>query len=352
MFEREGFPELNLYSCKDIFYEDGTYLDIARNEIYPDKWFIEKKQEIREIANELIESWGTTWNELDPAIYLHPNTLKFFRSCFPEWLKFEEKLVKHGLESAMRKFHSKERNKAFRFTYLSDEEPDTSEIQESLITKYDWRGYDFEDLFYRSNGVPKKVIKHFAGDYFKHQEQLLKKQKQAARRLNLFGEKDEQKGRWPKKWMLSKDNATIRKFIQSKNGKFFCELMKYLEDNKMKRVEGEGITSKLNASGRNYVVVQIDRKQAAKELRKRPELKGISVHENKIYAFLKWMVKHGLIKKLGKPGRNEPMVYTIGKWVVYPDPETGEMIGRKVSFFVKHKNRQKLKRAVEDKNIW
>ncbi len=338
---------------KDIFWESDTYLDAASGKIYPDHWFLEKRQEIRVIANKLIKSWGIEWDDLDPGVHLHPNTLKLFRNCFPEWLEFEEKLMECSLEFGMREFHSKEQEKAFRFSYPNhQEESDDIEIKELLIIENNWRGFDFESLFYQDNGVPKKIIKDFTRDYFKHREQLLKTEKRIARNLNLFGEKEEREKRWPKKWMLSSDNATIRKFIESKNGKFFCELMEYLSDNKMKRIEGEQVASKLNAGGNNYAVVQVDRKQAAKDLKRRAELKGISVHENKIHAFLKWMEKHDLIKKLGKPGKNEPMVYAIGKWVAFPDPETGEMAGQKVSFFVKYDNRQNLKKAAEDKIIW
>lgn len=334
--------------------DNDLYLDFAHGKTLTHQEIKDFHFEIREIAQFLISEyeiggWVDEWY-IDLEKHIHPNTLEFFRNCFPEWNKFEKGLERRELYNSMHLFHEKEQDKAFTFPAYQQQDEDADNVQELLILSGNWRGYPFEKLFDQDGAIPRKTIQAFTRDYFKDQENRIKRQKAIAKERGLFGQKTEEE-RWPMKWMINQDNATIKNFMHSNKGKFFCELMRYMELNRMKKHEGEQIAKKLNASGNSYIVVQINRKTAAKALKSKSDLKNIKVSDQKIYAFLKWMVKHDLIKELGKPGKNEYTVYAIGKWTSYPDPETGEMKPGQKSFFVKQKNRQNLKNAVECQ-IW
>ena len=332
--------------------DTDVYFETNQGELFDEEILRSLRDEIRKVANFIISDFHNF-----PANYpdeiLHPNTLQYFRNCFPEWLKFENELGKRQLRRSMEGYYETERLKAELFPpwgFDKAEDAENEDLDETLVIMNDWRGFPFDDLFCQTEGVPRKVISNFARDYFKWRNTIINTEKTAAKELGLFGIKKEEE-RWPMLWMLSKDNATIRNFMQSPHGKFFNEFMRYMELNKMNKHAGEEVAKKLKAGGRKCIVVQVDRKAASEYLKRRSELKNISTSEQKIYKFLKWMVKHDLIRKLGRPGRSEYTAYSIGKWTTYPDPETGEPRPGKMSLFIKQKNRKNLRKAVESE-IW
>jgi hypothetical protein len=332
---------------EEDWYEDSTYLDIARH-VFDEEEEAEERKDIRNIANQIIKRFSD-WDLDDIAENIHPNTLEYFRNCFPEWNDFENGMEKEDLHLSMESFHAMETRKSFQF-WRRDDEAIAGEYQETLVLMNNWRGFPFDSIWHQDEDIPRKVIKDFAQAYFKWRNEKIQTEKDLARDMGLFGKAAEPQ-RWPMKWMLSKDNATIKKFIQSDNGQVFCQIMAFMESHHLKRQQGEKVAEKTGNGDQNYIVIQIDRKAAAQYLNQMPELKNIPIGHGKLSRFLKWMADNDLILQLGKPGRNEFMAYAIGKWTAYPDPETDEMRPGRKSLFVRQKDRGKLQTAIQ-KGFW
>lgn len=135
--------------------------------------------------------------------------------------------------------------------------------------------------------------------------------------------------------------------MESNKGKFFIELLNYLETIRIRQQKGEQLAKKLGHGGKKYAVVQLDRKQAAQYLLKQDNLENIRVSPHKVHRFIKWMTDYEMLIKLGKPGPRENAVYAIGKWFSFPDQKTGELVPGGSASFIKEANRKKLQEAVE-----
>ncbi len=328
-------------------YDDGEYFNIYKEGLLDTDWFKEKRQHIREIANYVINE------NLNPDYYLHPNTRTYFNNCFPEWRKYEWETEDRLLWGSMQDFYEDERSIAFNWPvdhYYEPEEMEQTLIEEeteqTLITSGNWRGFPFDSLFNQDEAIPKKVIKKFTQDYFKRQRQIIKKEEQIAEKRGLFGKKKDDDEKWPKKWMMSKDNPRIKRFMESNKGKFLIALLNYLETIRMRQQKGEQLAKKLGHGGKKYAVVQLDRKQAAQYLSKQDNLENIRVSAHKVHRFIKWMTDHGMLIKLGKPGPWGNAVYAIGTWFSFPDQKTGELVPGGRASFIKKESRQKLQKAV------
>ena len=329
-------------------FDDRSFLEASKEHLGVE-WFKEKREAIRQAANDAIKE------QIDPED-LHPNTRRYFQNCFPEWNEYERWRIQSKLRDDMESFYTQECEHSFNYRYYwraanyeiddIDSEQKVLDREEFLAATGDWRGFPFEDLFGGNDNIPAKTRKRFAQDYFAHVQQTLQTQKDAAKLLGFFGKRAKTE-RWPRNWMM--ENKQIKKFIESKKGKFFIELLKYLESRRMKMREGEQIARKLGYGKKKFVCVQVNREKAAQFLSKRKELDGISVSAHKVYRFLKWMNDYGLIKKLGQPGPRANSVYAIGKWFSFPDPITGEMQLGGYSSFVKKNKKKALVKAIKVK---
>lgn len=320
---------------------DFLYLD---QEEFDQEWLNDKHESIRKAANHIIQG------QVDPES-LHPNTLTYFRNCFPEWVEYEALLVKENLWEGLIEFHQRELKRVCDWPepggYIQDSDEDEDKLRdkiESLIYVNDWRGFPPEDLINNSFCVPRNVIKHFVRDYFQWRESSLNKEKEVVKKLCYLGKKGDAE-EWPRKWMLS--NKKIRNFLETKKGRFFIALVKYLETNKMNMRTSEKVAKELKHGDKKYVVVQVDRERAAEDLAKDKTLTNISCSALKINRFLKWMCDHGLIIRLGKPGSNSYSCYAIGKWFSFPDSLTGDMKPGGCSFFIQEKKKQELLEAIK-----
>ena len=261
-------------------YDDGEYFNIYKEGLLDEGWFNEKRQHIREIANYVINE------NLNPDDYLHPNTITYFNNCFPEWQEYQWKIEDRHLWGSMQAFYDDERSIAFNWPEDYDPESEEEETEQTLITSGNWRGFPFDNLFLADEYTPKKVIKKFTQDYFKWQRQVIKKEEQTAERYGLFGKKKDDGEKWPKKWMMSKDNPRIKRFMESNKGKFFIELLNYLETIRIRQQKGEQLAKELGHGGKKYAVVQLDRKQAAQYLLKQDNLENIRVSAHKVHRFI------------------------------------------------------------------
>lgn len=294
------------------------------------EWFDDKRKSIREEANSIIKSQGVQ----TPG--LHPNTQIYFQNCFPEWNEW----ITENLRKDMETFYELASN-------FDGYEPPTMDEEMELIKKGDWRGLDFpfEDLFDEEKLIPAKTRKQFARDYFSSSTFKIKTQRETAKRLGFFGKRKPRE--WPRRWMM--DDKKLKKFIESKKGIFFIELLKYLEVTKMKKWEGEQVARDLGNGGKKFACVQVDRRKAARYLSRQLKLRGVVVSPLKVHRYLKWMSDNGLIKKLGQPGPRTNIVYAIGKWSAFPDMETGKMRPGRMSSFVRESNKKALVKAIKVK---
>jgi hypothetical protein len=269
-----------------------------------------------------------------------------FSNCFPEWREYEEYRAKKALYTAMDEYHYDEKDRALLWpleTTMDDEGyivPD----EEYLIASGNWRGFPFEDLWNQNPIIPRRVIKRFAQDYCQWQERRVAREKEIIKRHGLFGRKRDDDDRLAWKWMMS--DRIIRPFIESKNGRIFRELVRYLESHRMNRQQGEPLAERFGFGGKDYAVTQVDSNEAARYLTKQDALQNINISPQKVYRLIRWMADHELIVKLGKPGPREHTAYAIGKWFSYPDPVTGKMRPGGVTLFISEKNKSKLLRAI------
>lgn len=337
--------------------EEPNYREWAdyENDARSDEWLDGWRESIRTEALQFIHSRN------DPE-KLHPNTRIYFQKVIPEWRDYEEQIDIDNLRTAMKSFYDQERRKVLihppegidysetEFIDPYDEESDEwqeqvlDEINEQLISQNNWRGFPFDDLFIQDNSIPRRIIQRFVRDFFQYRN----REKETAKRWGFLGSRTEG-DRWPMKWMLN--DTTIKNFIESPNGKVFIEIMKWMEIHRLKMYEGESIAKKLGHGGKKYVVIQPERSDLAAWLSKRKELQNIKISGLKVHKFLKWMADHGLIVQIGKPKRNEPTAYAIGKWGSWTDPETGESKPGRIIFFVQNRNKKKLVQAIRN-GVW
>ena len=359
-FQNRPLPWLLEWDDQEIYgaTTEGEYLEAGRDNL-DEWWFNEKRESIRQTANAIIK------RRENPEDCIHPNTRQYFQNCFPEWNKYEEQWIDNEQYESMEAFYEWERERCFtyRYNYLPadyelapdydgfeaeyiDGEEFAADREEILISSGDWRGFPFESVWNKDDNIPRRVIRQFAQDYFSYRQHKLNAEKESKWTLELFG-KQKKTERWPRGWMM--ENKTIKKFIESRKGKFFIELLKYLESTRMKMAEGEQVAKKLKHGGKKFVCVQVDRKKAAEYLSRRSELQGIAISADKVYRFLKWMSDHGLIKRLGKPAPRANSVYAIGKWFSFPDPTTGEMRPGGIGLFVQENNKEKLLNMIQSR---
>lgn len=344
-----GFQNgIGVWDDYDTPNDTHEYLDATQNELSKE-WFDEKRQSIRDAARAIIQ------NDISPNDSVHPNTRLYFQNCFPEWNKYELAYIKNKLREHVYDFYVQEKEKCHKWNYYwlpSDKQieeygldSEDEDREERLIAIGDWRGFPFDDLITGNDEtIPAKTRKQFAQDYFKSVQNVINQEKEAAERTGLFGKKQDRE-KWPRRWMMR--NKKIKDFIESKNGKFFIELLKYLEVTRMNMQEGKQIAKKFGHEKKNYVLVQVDRQHASEYLSKRPELKNISTNPLKIQRLVKAMTEHGLLIKLGKPGPREATIFAIGKWFAFPDPVTGEMKPGGIRSFVKEENKKNLLKMIE-----
>jgi hypothetical protein len=355
-----GFQNtLTVWEDSELYEQitEGEYLEAGRKLDAEWFWFNEKRQSIRQAANSIIDAHA------NPKDCIHPNTRRYFQNCFPKWNTYEQEWIENVLHEKMENFHIQDRSFSWRYNYLPadyelDEnyngvnaeylDPDEGGAlrEEELISRGDWRGFPFDNLFNDDDNIPAKTRKQFAQDYFSYKQRALNAEKETAKRLGLFG-KQKKTEKWPRMWMMA--NKRIKQFIESKKGQFFIELLKYLESNRMKMQEGEQIAKKLKHGGKKFVCVQVDREKTSLYLSRRQELRGIVVSVDKVHRFLKWMDDYKLIIKLGQPGSRANSVYAIGKWFAFPDPITREMKPGGIRSFVQENNKKALIEAIKVK---
>jgi len=254
-------------------------------DIFDDDWFIRRQDQLREMANDIIEY------QIDPN-ELHQNNRRLFQNCFSEWNKYERSWEKIEIDGSLE-------------SYFLD------------CKRYDT--YDFNELI--NPDLNFELSKQFIKSYIKSQQKALDEEKKKIERIYPFI--NESKDRWPSNWMLN--NKKIRQSIETKKGRFFIALLNQLWNQKMKRMEGKSISEK-------DVLVIVDREQIADALKDNDALDGISISGQKVGRLIKEFCEIGMLIKVRKAGPRKSTIYAIGTWSGYKN-ENGS--GFKANPFLK-----------------